>query len=306
MLYDSVIEKIWVNFIKGGASSTVKRPTPQAFLRVCETFRINEEEDPSSRHLPLEIKSYLAERKIWEHFYKYSLRLYWDNLADRISWQGFGLPWVNSFLSLQMSKLIVKGPKQEYIKQLNRLTPSFELYYERLGENGPLLLWPEFKYKRDIKIRDRGDSRTPIPKAFEKILERPISPNQALPLPVGFDFNLAFSESLTAPAHESSTSLTSSLKRRASTPSDESRGKRRGLGSSVLESSQGLKEDPDEESINGMRSNENQGQTRPGEPFALVRRGPGIGAQSSPRVKEEIEREDEDINNIASSPSEEP
>ena len=93
MLYDSVIEKIWVNFIKGGASSTVKRPTPQAFLRVCETFRINEEEDPSSRHLPLEIKSYLAERKIWEHFCKYPLRLYWDNLADRISWQGFGLPW---------------------------------------------------------------------------------------------------------------------------------------------------------------------------------------------------------------------
>lgn len=164
-----------------------------------------------------------------------------------------------------MSKLIVKGPKQEYIKQLNRLTPSFELYYERLGENGPLLLWLEFKYKRDIKIRDRqetfncfrafleewagdagpwsrADSRAPIPKAFEKFLERPTSPNQALALPEGFDFNLAFSGLLTALAYESSTSLTSSLKRRASSSSDESRRKRRGLGSSVLGSSQGLKE----------------------------------------------------------------
>jgi hypothetical protein len=72
MLYDSVIEKIWINFIKGGARSTINEPTPQAFLRVCEAFRINEEEEPSSRHLPLEIKAYLAERKIWEFYCKYS------------------------------------------------------------------------------------------------------------------------------------------------------------------------------------------------------------------------------------------
>ena len=164
-----------------------------------------------------------------------------------------------------MSKLIVKGPKQEYIKQLNRLTPSFNLFYERLGEYGPLLLWPEFKYKRDINLPDRqeafnwfrafleewasdagpwssGDNRTPISIAFESFEERPTSRNQALPLPKGFDFKFAFSNSLTPPSHESSTSLTTNSKRRALPLADESRRKRRGLGSSVLGSSRGLNE----------------------------------------------------------------
>ena len=67
MLYESVIETIWINFIKGGASSTINGPTPQTFLHVCETFR-QAEEGPSSEHLPLEIKSYLAERRIWEYY----------------------------------------------------------------------------------------------------------------------------------------------------------------------------------------------------------------------------------------------
>ena len=172
---------------------------------------------------------------------------------------------VSSFQSLPMSKLIVKGPKQEYIKDLNRLTPSFNLFYERLGEYGPLLLWPEFKYKRDINLPDRqeafnwfrafleewasdagpwssGDNRTPISIAFESFEERPTSRNQALPLPKGFDLKFAFSNSLTPPSHESSTSLTTNSKRRALPLVDESRRKRRGLGSSVLGSSRGLKE----------------------------------------------------------------
>jgi hypothetical protein len=172
---------------------------------------------------------------------------------------------VSSFQSLPMSKLIVKGPKQEYINQLRKLTPSFNLYYERLGENGPLLLWPEFEYMRDINIPDRqeafncfrafleewasdagpwssGDNRTPISIAFEDFEERPTSRNQALSLPKAFDFKFAFSNSLTPPTRESSTSLTTNSKRRASPLADESRRKRRGLGSSVLGSSRGLNE----------------------------------------------------------------
>jgi len=149
-------------------------------------------------------------------------------------------------------QLIVKGPGWEYKSELSRLTPSFLLHYERLGPEGPLLLWPEFKFTSDIKDENRreafhcfraflqewaseygawtltGGRRAPISSAFIEFKGRPSSPNQALPVPAGFDYNLAFPQtrSVVTPRQQ----LPAPSKRRMTDSPDESRRKRHAIG----------------------------------------------------------------------------
>ncbi|KAE9378953.1 hypothetical protein N431DRAFT_450873 [Stipitochalara longipes BDJ] len=220
MLYESVIEKIWINFIKSGAHSMIKGPTPQEFLRVCERFR-QAEEGLSSEHLPLEIKSYLAERRVWEYYYlisRWQGQHFRKGYTPQFGWcSKTGQPWFAIRCSAIKSYPTLCGPGNEYLSALNRLTPIFVLFYERLGPEGPLLLWPEFKNRDDIKNATRqhvfncfrgflqewasehgawtisGGRRAPVSEAFQQFKQRPTSPNQALPLPAGFSFDLASS-----------------------------------------------------------------------------------------------------------------
>ena len=69
MIYQSQIEQIWITLITTGSDYTIRGPAPSrpTFHYVCETFR-QAEEGPSSEHLPLEIKSYLAESRIWQYY----------------------------------------------------------------------------------------------------------------------------------------------------------------------------------------------------------------------------------------------
>jgi hypothetical protein len=182
-----------------------------------------------------------------------------------------------------MLKLIAKSPHQVYLNELHRLTPIFVLRYERLGQgqDGSILLWPKFKRKEDIKnlnhqaqfncIRaflsewtsnwgewSNRNWRVPISEAFTQFLERPQLTLKALPLPVGFSFDLAFSHrqprissglqttlisTLTSlPIHGTSSSLPPRAKRPSSPSPDESRIKRRKGGLSEIKSSEGAHE----------------------------------------------------------------
>jgi hypothetical protein len=182
-----------------------------------------------------------------------------------------------------MSKLIAKGPHQVYLNELHRLTPTFVLRYERLGQgqDGSILLWPEFKRKEDITninhqalfncLRaflsewtsnwgewSNGNWRVPISEAFTQFQERPQLILQTLPLPVEFSFDLAFphrqpriTSGLRAPSistltplpiHGTSSSLPPRAKRPSSPSPDEGRIKRRKGGLSDIKSSEGAHE----------------------------------------------------------------
>jgi hypothetical protein len=145
------------------------------------------------------------------------------------------------------------------------------------------MMWPEFEDKSDIKNRTgreefncfrrfleewasedgdwtrSGGTRIPISSSYERFNKRPDSRRHPLPLPMGFDFDLAFprlrpvvlsrpqlqltpsrvSDSLTSPAHGTSTSLARSSNQPTSSIPDESHP--RGLESSGVGTSQEMK-----------------------------------------------------------------
>jgi hypothetical protein len=62
MLYESILDKIRIKLINGQEA-----PSRATFDQINETFR-QEEGGHSSEHLAPEIKSYLAERRIWAYY----------------------------------------------------------------------------------------------------------------------------------------------------------------------------------------------------------------------------------------------
>lgn len=142
------------------------------------------------------------------------------------------------------------------------------------GQDGSVLLWPEFKRKEDITKLDRqaqfnylraflsewtsswgewsnGSWRVPISEAFIQFQERSQQLQQALPLPGGFSFDLAFPHRQPQISSEPQTPLrplpnhgTPSLPPRAKRPSshlqDESESKRRRVGMTDINNSRGV------------------------------------------------------------------
>ncbi len=76
MLYQSKLDEIWIKLINGGAERTIKGPVPSraTYLQVVCMMFCQPEEGPSPERLPVDIKSYLVERRLWVYYCEFDLQ----------------------------------------------------------------------------------------------------------------------------------------------------------------------------------------------------------------------------------------
>jgi hypothetical protein len=91
-MYQSVIDKIWIKLINGQEA-----PSRATFNQINETFR-QEEGGHSSEHLAPEIKSYLAERRIWRYYCKSAPLPIRSHRANSIVGEGIPFPAIHPAL----------------------------------------------------------------------------------------------------------------------------------------------------------------------------------------------------------------